>query len=173
MKMEATKPYLKATHEAAYAVVSESFGWHVKEVVLHEGREVVQGVPSTIDRWTEALESRPKLETVGFHVAVALAGYAAIRRVDCSKELMLDAVKSVGLDWQTIEGYFKILNLEPGIKLAAIYDAVAEAEPVIAEKWKAIEKIARVLEQDHRISGDDVRRIIQEESRAQSGIATS
>ncbi len=161
--MEPTKLQLKALHEAAHAVASESFGWSVKEVVLQETRGVVQGVSSTIDGWTETLHPRPKLETIGFYIAVALCGYAAIRRVDCSKKLKQDAVISVGLDWQTIEGYFKDLILEPGIKLAAIYDAVAEAESVINEKLKAIDRIASVLEKILRISGDDVRRIIEEE----------
>lgn len=142
--METTKLQLRALHEAAHAVASESFGWSVKEVVLEETRGVVQSLPSTINGWTEASHPYPKLETIGFYVAVAICGYARIRRVNCSTEMMQDAVSSVGLDWHTIEGYFNNLKLEPGMKLASLYDGVAEAESVINENEKAIDRIATV-----------------------------
>jgi len=161
--MNPSRRKVRAIHEAAHAVGCEFNGWPVKRVLLREERTVVAGVPSSTNGFTEALHPKPSIEFLGLLVGVALSGYGALRRIDLDRAEMEHHAKNTGLDWQTIEGYFEELHVEPGYKLAAIYDGVAVAEDILNNNPKAIERISEVLVQTSEINGDDVRRIIKEE----------
>jgi hypothetical protein len=161
--MDITKQQLSAIHEAAHAVGFEHYDWPVGEVTLHRTRDVVAGVPSTITGWAEAKRPPASIENIGLLVAVALCGYAATRRIVPDASMAEECAKDAGLDWQTIERLFQEAKLEPGHRLAAFYEAVGEAEQIITEYTKAIDRIADELIKTSRITGDDVRRIIKEE----------
>ena len=161
--MNPSRRKLRAVHEAAHAVGCESNGWPVTKVVLREERGLVAGVPSSTTGMTEARHPKPSIEFVGLLVGVALCGYAAVRGIEVEQVEMEQNIKETGLDWQTIENYFKELHLEPGQKLVALYEGVAEAANIINENIDTINKLADVLVETSEISGDDVRRIIAEE----------
>jgi hypothetical protein len=161
--MEITRQRLKAIHEAAHAVGSEHYSWPVDEVVLQDTREVVAGVPSTITGWTGGLRPHATIQNIGLLIAVAVCGYAATRRIANEDWMAEMCAKEAGLDWTVIEGFFREANLQPGHRLAAFYEAIPEAESIITEYTKAIDRIADKLIENSRISGDDVRRIISEE----------
>jgi hypothetical protein len=161
--MEITSRQLKAVHEAAHAVGAEHYDWRVGEVVLQDTREVVAGVPSTITGWTGVQRPRASIHNIGLLIALALCGYAVTRRIVTDEWMVEECAKETGLDWQTIEQLFQEANLEAGHRLAAFYEGVGQAEAIVTEHTKAINRIADELVKNSRITGDEVRRIIKEE----------
>jgi hypothetical protein len=161
--MEITSQQLKAIHEAAHAVGSEHYDLPVKEIVLENTREIVAGVPSTIAGWAHTLRPLATVDNIGLLIAITVCGYAATRRVVNDIVTAEECVKDCGLDWVKIEELFREANLQPGHKLAAFYEGVAQADGIVTEYAKTIDRIADVLVEHSRISGDEVRRIIKEE----------
>jgi hypothetical protein len=155
---------LQALHEAGHAVVAQDLGWPVREVVIETKKELVQGIPSTTTGSTEVDHPKCTLENSGLFAALALAGYTAIRRLN-NQEAMNVLISEFGWDWLKIQQQFHAINLQPGHQLAAIYEGVAEAEGMITKHQTALARIAKLLTQKKRISGDEVRKIMQEEEK--------
>jgi ATP-dependent Zn protease len=143
-----------ALHEAAHAVVAVALDIAVESVAIESSDDGDTRGGCTV----RAVQSDSPDSERRKYIACALAGLAAEKVLDPNyNELRDDTAKAFNLAEECAKG-------DESMHRVVYHEAQAVAETLVRQRWSAIERVARRLLVDRRLSGSDVRAIVHNES---------